>query len=244
MKKYLHAFVMCQSMFCSLPCPWQIWDEKARNKMLLFLPFVGLEIGVLWALAAYLTQILSLPCLITALMLSIFCPLLTGFIHVDGFMDVTDAVGSYRPLERRREILKDSHVGSFAVIGVALLMLAGFSFFASAEIRWPILILIPAVSRCCSSLAVTALRPMSSSQYAAQQKNNGHLFFFSLLLLLLLTAGFLFCGKDGFVLLGCLAGYAAALAKGFRSLDGMNGDISGYAICLGEVCAAAVYAMI
>ena len=44
MKTYLHAFAMCQSMFCSIPAP-QIWDEKAKDKMLLFLPIVGLEIG-------------------------------------------------------------------------------------------------------------------------------------------------------------------------------------------------------
>ena len=47
-------------------------------------------------------------------------------------MDVTDAVKSWRDPERRREILKDSHVGSFAVIGVVLLMLAQFAVFASA----------------------------------------------------------------------------------------------------------------
>ena len=44
-------------------------------------------------------------------------------------MDVTDAVKSWRDLEKRRAILKDSHVGSFAVIGLCLLMLSQFAFF-------------------------------------------------------------------------------------------------------------------
>ena len=47
MKTYLHAFFMCQSMFCAIPAP-QVWDEKARDKMLLFLPMVGL-LGIDWA---------------------------------------------------------------------------------------------------------------------------------------------------------------------------------------------------
>ena len=47
MKTYLHAFFMCQSMFCAIPAP-QVWDEKARDKMLLFLPMVGLELGLIW----------------------------------------------------------------------------------------------------------------------------------------------------------------------------------------------------
>ena len=37
MKTCLHAFIMCQSMFCAIPAP-QIWDEKARDKMLSVLP--------------------------------------------------------------------------------------------------------------------------------------------------------------------------------------------------------------
>ena len=61
MKQYLHAYAMCQSMFCALPCPWNVWDEKAKDKMLLFLPIVGLEIGALWALLAWLSELLGLP---------------------------------------------------------------------------------------------------------------------------------------------------------------------------------------
>ena len=41
-----------------------------------------------------------------------------------------------------------------------------------------------------------------------------------------------------------LAGYGFALHRAYRSLDGMNGDISGYALTLGELCAIAVYALI
>ena len=59
-----------------------------------------------------------------------------------------------------------------------------------------------------------------------------------------LAAGFLLCGKYGFALLGCLAGYALALHRGYKSLEGMNGDISGYALTVGEACAVAVYALI
>ena len=245
MKIYLHAFAMCQSMFCSIPAP-QIWDEKAKDKMLLFLPVVGLEIGVIWALLAWACRLLSLPALVTGLILCAYPYIVTGFIHLDGYMDVTDAVKSWRDLERRREILKDSHVGSFAVIGIVLLAIAQFAFFSSAPAEandW-ILIFVPAVSRCCSSLAVTGLKPMSTSQYADQKKPKSHIVALSMTLCLFLAAGFLLCGKYGFVLIGCLAGYGLALLRAYRSLDGMNGDISGYALTIGELCAVAVYALI
>ena len=245
MKKYLYAFVMCQSMFCAIPAP-QAWDEKAKDKMLLFLPIVGLEIGALWAALAWLCKLLNLPALVAGLALCAYPFLITGFIHLDGFMDVTDAVKSWRDLERRREILKDSHVGSFAVIGIALLMLAQFAFFSSAPAKanFLILIFVPAISRCCSSLAVTGMKPMSTSQYADQKKPKSHIVALSIMLCIFLAAGFLLCGKYGFALVGCLAGYGLALLRAYRSLDGMNGDIAGFALTIGELCAVVVYALI
>ena len=170
---------MCQSMFCAIPCPIQIWDEDAKDKMLLFLPIVGLEIGAIWVFLAWLCSFLNLPALLTGLILCVWPFLATGQIHLDGFMDVTDAVGSYRTLERRREILKDSHVGSFAVIGVCLLLLCQFALFSSLPqgANYLILLLIPMVSRCCSALAVALLKPMSTSQYAERKTDKGYTYF-------------------------------------------------------------------
>ena len=246
MKIYFHAFAMCQSMFCAIPFPGNIWDEKARDKMLLFLPVVGLEIGAIWAVLAWLCNVLNLPVLVKGLILSVYPYLVTGFIHLDGYMDVTDAVKSYRSLERRREILKDSHVGAFAVIGIAVLLIAQFAFMASAkenaDVR--ILVFVPAVSRCCSTLAVTALKPMTTSQYAEQMKPRSHIVVLLSMTALFMTAGFQFFGRYGFVLLGCLVGYGVALRKAYKSLEGMNGDISGYALSIAELCAIAVYALL
>ncbi len=244
MKTYLHAFAMCQSMFCAIPSPWQGWDEDARGKMLLFLPLVGLEIGVIWFLTAYLTRLLALPNAIGAFLTAAVPYLATGFLHLDGFMDVTDAVRSWRDLPRRREILKDSHVGSFAVIGLVLLMLAQYGVFSAAEGgSIGILVLLPGVSRCCSALAVTGLPPLPTSQYAGQKQEKSHLAILGGMLLGLTGLGFLIFGRYGLALLGCMAGYALALRRAYRSLEGMNGDIAGYALTIGELCGAAVYAL-
>ena len=246
MKTYFHAFAMCQSMFCAIPFPGNLWDEKARDKMLLFLPIVGLEMGALWVILAWLCNFLNLPVLVRGLVLAIFPFLAAGFIHLDGYMDVTDAVKSCRSLERRREILKDSHVGAFAVIGIALLLLTQFAFLASVPeaADWRILLFVPAVSRCGSSLAVTALKPMNTSQYAQQEKPKSRIAVLAGMAALFVAAGFLLCGKYGLVLLGGLAGYGFALRKAYKSLEGMNGDISGYALTISELCAVAVLALL
>ena len=46
------------------------------------------------------------------------------------------------------------------------------------------------------------------------------------------------------VMLGGLAGYGLALRKAYKSLEGMNGDISGYALTISELCAVAVLAVL
>ncbi len=246
MKRLLHGFVMCQSMFCAIPCPLRIWDEDARDLMLPMLPFLGLEIGAIWAFLGWLTGLLGLPALVRGLILGVYPYLATGFLHLDGFMDVTDAVKSCRDLPKRREILKDSHVGSFAVIGLCLLVIAQVVLFASVsqEKTSLILLFVPAVSRCGSALAVTGLPAMSTSQYAAQKKPTSRLWWLGGLTCVLVGLSFVLCGKLGFAAVGCLVGYGLALRRGYRSLAGMNGDIAGYALTLGELWAAAVYALI
>lgn len=237
MKNLLKAFGMCQSMFCAIPCPWHGWDENLRDRMLLCLPLIGLEIGAIWYLIARVLFWLPVPELLRAAGICAAPWLLTGFMHLDGFMDVTDAVRSWRSPERRREILKDSHVGSFSVIGFGLVLLLQFA--AAASIREPagleLLILLPAVSRCCSILAIRLLPPMASSQYSRQEKKlSGILIPPAFLIAAIAAAAFM----NVYALLplaGELLVFLLCLLRAYRSLEGMNGDISGYCITLSEL---------
>lgn len=247
MRKYLTAFVMTQSMFCSLPFPCKAWDEKCRPYMLLFLPLIGLEIGALWVLMSYLLRYFEIPSMIYGLVMCALPYLITGFMHLDGYMDVVDAVCSWRDLERRREILKDSHVGSFAVVWCAFLILAGFAVFSSMTLKnsCGILLLVPVISRCCSSLSIMSLKTMNTSQYSgAIHYPKWHKAVLALLIITCLFVGFFVWEKCGFALVGCLTGYALALKKSYQSLQGMNGDISGFCICISELCAAFVLVLL
>lgn len=247
MKKYMTAFQMTQSMFCALPFPGKAWDETCRPYMLLFLPVVGLEIGTLWLGLDYLLVRFAVPALVYGLCMCALPYLATGLMHLDGYMDVTDAIGSWGTLEKRRGILKDSHVGSFAVVRSIFLILAGFSMFASfeAEDSRIILGLVPVVSRCCSALAILNLKPMNTSQYAGEKNYpKWHSIILTVVLISCLAAGFAIEVKNGLVILAVLAGYLLALRKSYTSLQGMNGDISGYCICISELCAAAAIALL
>lgn len=133
MKLFIYGFFMAWGMFLAIPCPFRRWDEAARGRMLGFLPLIGLIVGAIWAAVARLCTALNLPSAVRALILCAFPWLVTGFLHLDGFMDVCDAVLSRCDLETRQRILKDSHCGSFAVICMILLAAAQWSLFFSFE---------------------------------------------------------------------------------------------------------------
>lgn len=248
MKKLLRAFLMCLSMFSAIPVPGKIWDEEIRPLMTLFLPAVGLLIGGCWALLAVLCRALPLPGPVSAAVLCAYPFLVTGGIHFDGYLDVTDAVKSYRSREEQRRILKDPHVGSFAVLAGILLIMVQFAFFSSAKKTADLapLALIPTLSRTAAALAVTVLRPMTVSEYAGpyrQGVKRSHIIFLSLLLAVELGWGSL-RGWGGLAGLAVLAGYGHHVWRAFRSLGGMSGDISGYALTFAEVCGVAAFALI
>ncbi len=235
MKKWFIGFSMCRSMFCAVPTCLHAWDDDCRDRMLMCLPLVGAELGLVWYALTYLSFRLGLPDLIRGLLVGLCMYVLTGFIHLDGFMDVVDAVRSYRPLAQRREILKDSHVGSFSVIAVCMLLISSVCAGASLKALSPALIFVPMVSRCCSCIAVMALKSMSSSQYAGLGRHTSELVGMNIILLLLIFAGLALCKTAGFSLIAVTVSYGLFLRRGYKSLDGMNGDISGYAQSISEL---------
>lgn len=244
-KRLFTAYSMCQGMFCAIPSPLKAWDEEAEKDMLLFLPLIGLEIGAIWwGLGAVLNR-LHLPQLMGAFALAAYPFLITGYMHLDGFLDVTDAVKSWRSLERRREILKDSHVGSFAVIACCLLIAGQTVCFASMQQHTPLglLLLIPVVSRCGAALAVAGLKPMQTSQYAGKKTTAASFWVPGICLAAALAAGFGVWGRYGAVLLVEAAVFLLALRRGYHALEGMNGDISGYSLTLGELAGVAALAL-
>ena len=131
--------------------------------MLVMFPAIGLMMGLLWYGLFIVLQAAHIAHPLAAALLTAYPFLVSGFIHLDGFMDCNDAILSRRPLEERRRILKDSHVGAFAVITAILLFLVFFAAIWSAlerEAPWAMVSLtaIPVLSRAASARAVLVLK--------------------------------------------------------------------------------------
>lgn len=172
MKQYLTGFFMAWGNFCALPCPCKRWDTNATPLMLGFLPSVGVIIGAIWAVLYFAAVYFGLPYLVVAFLVTFLPFALCGFLHMDGFMDCSDAILSRRPLEDRQRILKDSHTGAFAVISIVFYILAYFAFTSTAitiGIDFANMILLVCLSRSVSGLHVLIAKPMQTSQYVKMQ---------------------------------------------------------------------------
>ena len=237
MKRLWNAFCMCYSMFTALPCPWRPWDEDARDLMLVCLPIVGALLGLLWAALSTLASMWLVAPLFAAVTAALPW-LLTGFIHLDGYMDTCDAILSWRPLEQRLRILKDVHTGAFAVVGLGLLIL--FSYASTSALnadRLRTLLLIPVISRCGSAFCVLTLKPIGHSEYAKTEGKGGQRVAVIAMWAIAMAAGWIWLGSAVIALAVETLAYALAMLWGYRTLKGVSGDVAGFALTLSE-CAA------
>ena len=249
MKKAVTAFFMAWGMFWIVPCPCRRWDESLYPGMVLCLPGVGLLVGGVWYLIARLLALAGGLGLFGAAVLTAVPYIPTGFIHLDGYMDCADAILSRRDRETRLKILKDSHVGSFAVIALGMLLLTCFSLWAeAAPLRETArLLFLPAVSRACAAAAVLSLRPLETSGYARMfgagvPKPFRTAAWAGMALLILLPAAL--WGVSGLFAPAAALGAWLTIGMARKNLGGMSGDISGAAITIGEACGLAALAFL
>ena len=123
----LKGLVIAFASYTRIPMPQVDWSAENRRWSMCFFPLIGVVVGGLIWLWLALCDGLHIGPFLRGAIGAVLPLLVTGGIHMDGFMDVTDAMSSWQTKEKRLEILKDSHVGAFAVIacGAYLLLTAG-----------------------------------------------------------------------------------------------------------------------
>ena len=249
---------MAWGMFCWIPCPYRNWREEDRTAQVAMLPLVGACIGAICCLIWWpLSLTAANPIMIGVLLTGIYF-LLTGFIHLDGFMDVSDAVMPRHPqMEERIRILKDSHVGAFAVICLVFMALIFAGAWCSVGWQFSLaacsaFVMVFTLSRMASALMVMNCRPMGTSQYAglAAGNENGVENTIVILMGLVITviamilsrdneySTWLFSGPLVIAVIAAVTVLSGLLVGTFdrQKLGGMNGDISGHVITTSEMC--------
>lgn len=122
---HLKLFLLALSFYTRIPCS-QSLDYKQLPQATVYLPLVGWLVGGIMASSFYLADLLwsQITAVILAFIMGIF---LTGALHEDGFADVCDGFGGGWGKQRILEIMKDSTIGVYGVLGLVLILLLKIS---------------------------------------------------------------------------------------------------------------------
>ncbi len=128
------------------PLYGELSPQKA-GRSLGYFPVVGLMVGgVLFGIDRGLGLVLP-PAVVNALLIAVLI-ILTGALHLDGFIDTCDGLAGESP-RRRLEIMSDSQVGAFGIAGACCLLLIKYAALLSlpGNLRMIALLLMPTLSR-------------------------------------------------------------------------------------------------
>lgn len=147
--KYLKRLLFMVQFLTRIPINAELnISSKDCGKGLVFAPQIGFLIGGILGLCwMVLTRVF--PVIPSSVIIMIAYIVLTGGLHLDGLGDTFDGLFSGRSRERMLEIMKDSRVGSNAVIAVISVLLLNIAFLSSLDsgsiLR--LLVLMPAAGR-------------------------------------------------------------------------------------------------
>ena len=239
---FIYSLFAAFSMFSALPAPQVPWEKEKIRYMLVAMPLIGAVIGGVEWLWLKVCMWLSLETVLSAVGFTLIPILLTGGIHLDGFMDTVDALKSHAAPEKKRAILKDPHAGAFASIGLGAYLLAYFGLCAQLPLtnRTVLLLaLIHVMSRSLSAVSGTLLsvRPGEGTLnffHQATDKSVG-----------LLAVGWVVLSAVLLILAWPLAGLVMTLAAvltlllvrrvAMKEFEGLSGDIAGFQLQTAEL---------
>lgn len=115
-------FLVALQFFTRLPIPRRVgfhvdWLQQSTR----YFPLVGWVVAWITALV-YVLAVQIWPQSVAILLSTAAGIWLTGAFHEDGFADVCDGLGGSTARERALDIMRDSRLGTYGVIGIVLLL--------------------------------------------------------------------------------------------------------------------------
>ncbi|MBN2569241.1 MAG: adenosylcobinamide-GDP ribazoletransferase [Deltaproteobacteria bacterium] len=201
-------------------------------------PLVGLLIGLILAGVRSLL-ILVLPHSLADVLAIVTLAVVAGALHLDGFADTVDGLAGGKDRERILAIMKDSRIGSFAVTGLALLLLLKvFALVGVPEgIKNRTLIVVPVLGRWSTVQLASFFNYARSGQGTAQDfiryAGKTEYIISTILTALIVIALFFLKG----VMIVLVAAFFTFLFGFYfkRRIGGVTGDIMGASCELNEV---------
>ena len=237
----IDSLVIAISMYSKIPMPGVDWNKENMRYAMCFFPVVGGIIGLVMYLAGRIAVGLSFGPLMRGAVFTLIPILISGGIHMDGFMDTCDALASWGDREKKLQILKDSHAGAFAVLGVGCFLIWNAAVWSEMpEDAYASCCLIYVISRALSGFSVVTFPPARQEGLLRTFRDGAERRIVRVTMLVILAAtlcaaltlrlrygfGILAGGAAAFVYYGCICR---------RYFGGTTGDVAGYFLEISEL---------
>lgn len=163
-----YGFLTLISFFTRIPVGKKIeYKEENFIKALSLYTLMGAVIGF-FLVAVYLIFNNTYIAFLRGLVLALSYIIITGGIHLDGTADTSDGIFSGRTGDRIFEIMSDSHIGTFGVLSIIMVVLSQFVLFSYLDVYT--CFIMPMVGRACVIVASW------DKKYAKKSKGMGTIF--------------------------------------------------------------------
>lgn len=246
----LQSLIIAFSMYSRLPMPRIEWSGGGMKYVLCFFPLIGVVIGAVvsgfwWFAGRMGLEPVTTACIGTALPL-----LVTGGIHMDGFLDTVDARSSCQDRQRKLEILKDPHTGAFAIIGCGIYLLFYVAVFAALkEKAFPAVAGIYVMTRAFSGWSVVSFPKAKKDGLASTFAQGAQVRAVQAVMGLWAVAAAVFFWYAGGIFTMAALSMSAVIVlfwyyrMAMREFGGMTGDLAGYFLQTAELVMLAVLAV-
>ena len=242
---FIARFVVIWTLLTRIPLPRELWPETmpAGDRCLALAPLAGGLLGLLSGALVAAARLAGFNNCVSAWLGAAFYAMAGWALHLDGWGDLRDGVGSGRRGEELRAVMKDSRLGSYGAVGLILAFGLWTSLVGSLEGPRAVAALVTAGA--CGRFASCAAA--FSGQYpweAGMAKGwvdgfTGYDFFTSGICLLLCAP----LAPFSWIFAAALAAAAGTMAavRMNRRLGGVNGDVLGACEVAAELLTLGVF---
>ncbi|MCR9235889.1 MAG: adenosylcobinamide-GDP ribazoletransferase [Alphaproteobacteria bacterium] len=166
-------FLVCLTFFTRLPVFMPVDHTRPMSRAAQLFPAIGLVIGLIGALVLAFGVLLQLPHYLISVLSITAMIIATGALHEDGLADMIDGFGGGHERERKLEIMKDSHIGTYGVLALLLsqgmrMILIASLLLRGLDVAITVLLAAQMVSRLCSMFLWAGLTPARSNGLSKQ----------------------------------------------------------------------------
>ena len=241
----LQIFLLSVSIFTRIPVSGSVpYSEERKNESYKYCGLVGLLVGGLTALVFSASTMLW-PVEVSVVISMAFSVYVTGAFHEDGFADTCDGFGGGFTPERKLEIMKDSRIGAYALLGMILILLLKYTCLISLQ-QVPLALIIAHVfSR---SMAVSFIythgyvRQTDQSRLKVAKSLSSKSDFFTLVTIVCLVTLLIPAFKTAVILLVVLSAARIWFSRWMmKQTGGYTGDVLGAVQQMSEVLCYLVF---